>query len=785
MSHVSFVDEVSYAVPTFWTEVYNRSLQEWVTVDVVRNKFRPRKGEMDNGRLFYVVAYEVDQYIKDVTPRYAKSYAGRTLKMRIQNRRKDDPEWFDEAIQPWIRPFSLGREMKEDEELARSQESEPMPTVLEGFKNHPRYVLERHLKREEVLLPKTKQLGLFRGEPVFARSAVVGVKSSENWMREGRTIKDGEQPLKNVKQRAVTINKRRAQEMAMQDGQEPLMQGLYSRQQTELVIPPPIKDGKIPKNSYGNIDLFAPHMLPKGAVHLPHRNIRKVARDLGIDHAEAITGFEFHKRRAVPTVTGIVVAKEQEEMLLEAYYAQETAAVEKEMIKKREGALKKWKKLIIGLRVRSRIQGEYRQNGNEASTSSGNKGKGKAEPEEGKSQFQLATEEEAQLAQQGQEHNDDNVPDHSTLPGGFITEGMHPEVPGGAFFPPVHPHHPAPLDDGPQLDLTMLDLPPMPVPDPAAVDYESPPPDIAQQAFKAEFDYPPQTELDDMAIDVNRIPQDVGDMAIDETAQSSRSSSASSLGHHSDHVDLDEFTLRDPEDIAKGAPEIGDEDTDGSVQGGFIRDGKEVESSMSPSEGHDSLPAKRRHQQPDSEVSVVDFATTEDLGKSQSSEEVKPVRQSRMANGHKPKVEQEDDNESVEDEQSVNDDEEEYKEDTSPRPSRSARSTRASSTKRQSNGKINISSPATPARMTRRSTRSTAQSEAPAKSATRPTRASARKNLKEEDSDGPEQNEEEDDETEEEVVQVTSKRSTRNTTKPNTTTPTSNGRSTRASRRAV
>lgn len=754
-----------------------------MTVDVVRNKFRPRKGEMDNGRLFYVVAYEVDQYIKDVTPRYAKSYAGRTLKMRIQNRRKDDPEWFDEAIQPWMRPFSLGREMKEDEELARSQESEPMPTVLEGFKNHPRYVLERHLKREEVLLPKTKQLGLFRGEPVFPRSAVVGVKSSENWMREGRTIKDGEQPLKNVKQRAVTINKRRAQEMAMQDGQEPLMQGLYSRQQTELVIPPPIKDGKIPKNSYGNIDLFAPHMLPQGAVHLPHRNIRKVARDLGIDHAEAITGFEFHKRRAVPTVTGIVVAKEQEEMLLEAYYAQETAAVEKEMIKKRERALKKWKKLIIGLRVRSRIQGEYRKNDNEASTSAGSKGKGKAEPEEGKSQFQLAAEEEARLAPQSQEHKEDQVPDQSAVPGGFIANGIHPEVPGGAFFPPVHPHHPVPLDDGPQLDLTMLDLPPMPVPDPAAVDYASPPPDIAQQAFKAEFDYPPQTELDDMAIDVSKLPNNTGDMVVEEeNVQSSRSSSASSMGHHSDHVDLDEFTLRDPEDIAKGAPEIGDEDTDGSVQGGFIREDEDVARSLSPSEGLNGSSGKRKHKKPDTEVNIVDFA---DNGDAEMAEEVKPVRQIRVTNGHKAKIEQEDE---IEEEEPVSDDEEEYKEDTPPQSTRSTRSTRASSGKRQSNGKASNSSPSTPARTTRRSNRVSAASRVPAKPATRPTRVSARKSLKEEDSDEHEGNEiengDDDDETDEEAVQVTSKRSTRNTAKANTASP-ATGRSTRASRRAA
>ena len=209
---------------------------------------------MDNGRLFYVVAYEVDQYMKDVTPRYAKSYAGRTLKMRIAKRKKDEPDWWEETLLPWQRPFMLGRELKEDEELAKQQETEPMPAILEGFKNHPRYVLERHLKREEVIPPKVKQLGLFRGEPVFPRSAVMPVKSSETWMREGRRIKAGEQALKLVKQRAVTINKRRMQEMAEQEGFEPVMQGLYGRSQTEMVIPPPLVDVCLPPSPNDKAD---------------------------------------------------------------------------------------------------------------------------------------------------------------------------------------------------------------------------------------------------------------------------------------------------------------------------------------------------------------------------------------------------------------------------------------------------------------------------------------------------------------------------------------------------
>jgi hypothetical protein len=69
----------------------------------------------------------------------------------------------------------------------------------------------------------------------------VECKTAENWMRTGRRVKERQEPLKWVKQRAVTLNKRRQQEMARQEGEE-VMQGLYAEWQTEVYRPPPIRD---------------------------------------------------------------------------------------------------------------------------------------------------------------------------------------------------------------------------------------------------------------------------------------------------------------------------------------------------------------------------------------------------------------------------------------------------------------------------------------------------------------------------------------------------------------
>ena len=59
-------------------------------------------------------------------------------------------------------------------------------------------------------------------------------------MRMGRKVKEGCQPLKMVKAHAMTINRRRAIEMARSQGDQMGMQGLYALDQTELYVPDPV-----------------------------------------------------------------------------------------------------------------------------------------------------------------------------------------------------------------------------------------------------------------------------------------------------------------------------------------------------------------------------------------------------------------------------------------------------------------------------------------------------------------------------------------------------------------
>lgn len=61
----------------------------------------------------------------------------------------------------------------------------------------------------------------------------------------------------------------------------------------------------------------------------------------------------------MPVIKGIVVAAEKEQEVLEAYEESTIAAEERERMKREDRALKRWAKLVNGLRLRLRLQQEY------------------------------------------------------------------------------------------------------------------------------------------------------------------------------------------------------------------------------------------------------------------------------------------------------------------------------------------------------------------------------------------------------------------------------------------
>ncbi|KAI1143098.1 Rad4-domain-containing protein [Hypoxylon sp. FL0543] len=390
--------------PHYWTEVLSPVTKKYLPVDpIVKSivassrdlveSLEPRGGKADKAKqvMAYCIGFSQDGTAKDVTVRYLKKniFPGKTKGFRMPEekipvynkhgkvKRYEQFDWFRSVMRGYIRGDRKHPVTEVDEEedstdlLPRKPEKKEVKEgeeTLQYYKTSKEYVLQRHLKREEALLPDAVPVKVFRNkgkgskveeEDVYLRKDVVAVKSAETWHKQGRAPIDGVKPLKHAPYRAATTNRRREIAEAEAATGQKVMQPLYSFEQTDWIIPPPIQNGVIPKNEYGNIDMFAEHMCPEGAVHVPYRGVVRVCKRLQIDYAEAVVGFEFGHRMAVPVIQGVVIAEENYDRVMEELEKDEAERARKENEKRRKEVMTTWRKFLMGLRIADRFKRDY------------------------------------------------------------------------------------------------------------------------------------------------------------------------------------------------------------------------------------------------------------------------------------------------------------------------------------------------------------------------------------------------------------------------------------------
>ncbi|KAF7553227.1 hypothetical protein G7046_g7156 [Stylonectria norvegica] len=354
------------AYPVYWVEILDVGHQKWQPVDaVVTSSFwKPKALEPSitdkENCLSYVVAFEADGVVKDVTRRYAKAYAAKTRRLRVEHVAEGGDGWWRKAMKRFRRRRADDLDQIEDTELAAVEAREPMPRNVQDFKDHPVYALERHLRRHEVLVSGATPSGTVGAgsraplERVYRRKDVRIARSADKWYRMGREVKHSEIPVKWLPKKA------RPKGFGHEDEDDEDAQGdagtpVYIEDQTELYEPPPVRNGRVPRNKFGNIDVYVPSMVPPGGVHIIHELAARAAFILGVDYAPALTGFSFKGRHGTAVLTGIVAAKENEEGIRAVIEGLGNLEEEFEDERKRLRALKGWRKFMMGLRIRERI----------------------------------------------------------------------------------------------------------------------------------------------------------------------------------------------------------------------------------------------------------------------------------------------------------------------------------------------------------------------------------------------------------------------------------------------
>ncbi|KAH8884607.1 Rad4-domain-containing protein [Thozetella sp. PMI_491] len=371
--------------PIYWIEVLDVAHQKWQPADpLVKNTqfntdvYEPPASDRENC-MSYVIAFEPDGTAKDVTRRYAKAYNSKTRKMRIDgafaNTIMSDTndmtgeKWLRKVMRRYRKPSPTDVDQIEDTALGAAEMREPMPRNVADFKDHPIYALERHLRRHEVLVPGAERCGTVGAgskgplENVYRRRDVRIARSRDKWYRMGREVKPGEEPVKMLPKRAR--RKSRFGDDYDEEDDDPDKVGLfgdeiagtpiYMFEQTELYHPPPVVDGKVPKNKFGNLDVYVPSMIPPGGVHIVHDRAREAAFILGIDYAPALTGFQFKGRQGTAVLTGVIIPQECEDGVRAALRGLAHLDAERAEELRSRQALRMWSRLLKALRIRERI----------------------------------------------------------------------------------------------------------------------------------------------------------------------------------------------------------------------------------------------------------------------------------------------------------------------------------------------------------------------------------------------------------------------------------------------
>uniref|UniRef100_T1H7V6 Rad4 beta-hairpin domain-containing protein n=1 Tax=Rhodnius prolixus TaxID=13249 RepID=T1H7V6_RHOPR len=318
----------------FWVEVYVEAEKKWIPYDVIHNKADCVKVIYQNCHtpVSYILAWNNDGTVKDVTQRYVPQWHI-CLKTRV------DSEWWQRTLKPW-RPPKCQIDLEEDQELERIVNETPLPKTIGEYKDHPHYALKRHLLKFEAIYPPTAvPLGQVHGEDVYARVCVVDLHTKEAWLKEGKSLRAGQEPYKIVK----------------------------ARPKREKGTGKLIKD--IPLNLYGKWYkglvrnyTFALRFLTLRAIkdiffQVP--GLMRIARKLDIDCAPAVVGWEFRGHGSHPVLDGVIVCGEYKQKLLDAWNKEVDNAAERNREASKLRALNNWRKLVRALLLRDKLSGKY------------------------------------------------------------------------------------------------------------------------------------------------------------------------------------------------------------------------------------------------------------------------------------------------------------------------------------------------------------------------------------------------------------------------------------------
>ncbi|KAJ2337508.1 hypothetical protein GGI00_000192 [Coemansia sp. RSA 2681] len=380
----------AHTVPEFWCEVFDQISERWVPINAYMGTIEHpsslvKQQKRQQCAFPYIVGLDSQNFMRDITRRYAHDFTNTTLRRRLESvDEKVDKRarvWWEQWITRWSNSSDSeanDRDEREDEDMEIRARPSAIPKRIADFAKSPYYVLQRNLRQNEIIYPAQPVVGVIKGELVYLRENVRVLRTRHAWMREGRQVKAGQVAAKQIKQRAVTARSKLAAEAMEASGIEPTAD-LYGEWQTELFQPPPVRNGRVPRNEFGNVNLFTDSMLPAGAAYVPSASAKRVCKELGIDAADAVVGFDFRRGQSLPIIQGVVIPAEAFDLIADALREDRHVAAEKKLAELEKRAVKHWRRMLVALRVRADVDASFARHSDRPSgiTFASRDGKGK------------------------------------------------------------------------------------------------------------------------------------------------------------------------------------------------------------------------------------------------------------------------------------------------------------------------------------------------------------------------------------------------------------------------
>ena len=366
----------------------DKTIERWIHVDVVRHLIdRPSSVEWlrpKTENLMYVFAIDNAGKLVDVLERYSfRPSAAR--KQHFPDKYKEYENWLPYVMSSFNRAADVRgqgngeaypsgkRASEEQRELSTLRLNEQIPTTKNAFRTHPLYALESLLTQNQVIHGADKAVGYFRGAPVYKREHVTTLHTEKYWKRECREVKEGEYntPAKfatkslpqgqggpqMLSDRLTSDEDDEDEEHAQKRTVEVPLYGFW---QTQVYVPPPVTDGKIPRNDFGNWEVWTAGHVPSGALHLNLPKIELTVKKLDIEFVPCVAGFERKKGRTIPVRNGVLILQGMKDAVLAAHDEMEFQREKEYMAKRRRKVIQNWRRFVSTYRVRRYVQDKYK-----------------------------------------------------------------------------------------------------------------------------------------------------------------------------------------------------------------------------------------------------------------------------------------------------------------------------------------------------------------------------------------------------------------------------------------